>query len=151
MTTTIMTRPTPRSTEAAGPEYYCAACGGWHSGACPAATHHRQLGALLARIAAEADARVPDGRRARRTLQEMAPGYERQPILTMTQHRPAMADDACGLCGRWNCDPTTCPPAGIAPATVTAPAAGDGQCSRCGGRFPGWTGGICDACTATGR
>ncbi|MET8824175.1 hypothetical protein ABZX04_38470, partial [Streptomyces rochei] len=30
--------------------------------------------------------------RARRTLQEMAPGYERQPVLTL--YRPVMADDA---------------------------------------------------------
>ncbi|MDH6224336.1 hypothetical protein [Streptomyces sp. MJP52] len=26
-----------------------------------------------------------------------------------------------------------------------------GQCSRCGGWFPDWSGGICDACTAAGR
>ncbi|MFE6985813.1 hypothetical protein [Streptomyces griseus] len=48
------------------------------------------------------------GRRARRTLQEMAPGYERQPVLIL--HRPAMADDACGLCHRWNCGGHGCPP-----------------------------------------
>lgn len=27
-----------------------------------------------------------------------------------------------------------------------ATPANDGQCSQCGGRFPGWPGGICDAC-----
>lgn len=47
------------------------------------------------------------GRRARRTLQEMNPGYERQPVLIL--HRPAMADDACGLCHRWNCTGHDCP------------------------------------------
>jgi hypothetical protein len=66
----------------------------------PAAAH-RQLGDLLARMTREADARIPAGRRARRTLQEMAPGYERQPVLIL--HRPVMADDACGLCGYWRC------------------------------------------------
>ncbi|MFE1335858.1 hypothetical protein [Streptomyces microflavus] len=48
------------------------------------------------------------GRRARRTLQEMAPGYVRQPVLIL--HRPTMADDACGICGRWNCGGHDCPP-----------------------------------------
>ncbi|GGS24551.1 hypothetical protein GCM10010284_66860 [Streptomyces rubiginosohelvolus] len=47
------------------------------------------------------------GRRARRTLQEMYPGYERQPVLIL--HRPAMADDACGLCHRWGCTGHDCP------------------------------------------
>lgn len=50
------------------------------------------------------------GRRARRTLLEMDPGHDRQPVLQMT--RPltfaptasrAGADDACILCGRWLC------------------------------------------------
>jgi hypothetical protein len=26
-----------------------------------------------------------------------------------------------------------------------------GQCSRCGGRFAGWNGGVCGACKAAGR
>jgi rRNA maturation endonuclease Nob1 len=26
-----------------------------------------------------------------------------------------------------------------------------GQCSRCGGWFEDWSGGVCDACTAAGR
>ncbi|MFC9035385.1 hypothetical protein [Streptomyces arboris] len=33
-------------------------------------------------------------RRARHTLQEMIPGYKRQPVLIL--HQPAMADDAWG-------------------------------------------------------
>ncbi|WSX47508.1 hypothetical protein OG760_37605 (plasmid) [Streptomyces sp. NBC_00963] len=44
------------------------------------------------------------GRRARRTLAEMAPGYTRQPVLRLT--RPLTmrgADDSCPLCGYWTC------------------------------------------------
>jgi hypothetical protein len=26
-----------------------------------------------------------------------------------------------------------------------------GQCSRCSGRFPGWPGGVCNACKAVGH
>ncbi|MFK4123539.1 hypothetical protein [Streptomyces longwoodensis] len=86
-----------------------------------AATGTQQLGELLARMVREADARVPAGRTARRTVQEMAPGYVRQPVLIL--HRPVMADDACPLCGRWSCDPSSCPP-GAAPASTQARAAG---------------------------
>ncbi|MFF6859873.1 hypothetical protein ACFY9H_31390 [Streptomyces bacillaris] len=51
------------------------------------------------------------GRQASRTLQEMVPGLDRQPVLRMVD-RPltftptaarAGADDACVLCGRWLC------------------------------------------------
>ncbi|MEV7238048.1 hypothetical protein AB0N06_30110 [Streptomyces sp. NPDC051020] len=52
------------------------------------------------------------GRRARRTLTEMAPGYARQPVLRLT--RPLnfrAAGGACVLCGRWNCDGTCYAPA----------------------------------------
>uniref|UniRef100_UPI002F91A3B4 hypothetical protein n=1 Tax=Streptomyces sp. NBC_01553 TaxID=2975877 RepID=UPI002F91A3B4 len=56
------------------------------------------------------------GRRARRTLAEMAPGYERQPVLLLTRPLPMRAgDDACPICTRWKCDGTNCPPR-IAPA-----------------------------------
>ncbi|MGW5098192.1 hypothetical protein ACWEQ1_32165 [Streptomyces nodosus] len=137
MTTAIMTWTPARTTEAAvNPEYA-----------------HRQLGDLLARMVREADARVPGGRRVRRTLQEMMPGYERQPLLTL--HRPVMADDACPLCGRWSCDPSNCPPAGVAPAPATANTGM--QCDVCGGWFgvaaapsgpvTAWT---CSACQALG-
>ncbi|CAM5325695.1 hypothetical protein SFIMM107S_04463 [Streptomyces griseus] len=46
------------------------------------------------------------GRGARRTLQEMAPGYVRQPVLIL--HRPVMGQ--CPLCERWNCPGHDCPP-----------------------------------------
>ncbi|MFJ3213834.1 hypothetical protein [Streptomyces flaveolus] len=115
---------------------------------------HRQLGDLLARMAREADSRIPAERRARRTLQEMLPGYERQPVLTL--HRPVMADDACPLCGRWTCDPSNCPP-GVTPAPAPATASGQWQCDRCGNWFGvagapagpaiAWT---CGACQSIG-
>ncbi|QNP67963.1 hypothetical protein [Streptomyces genisteinicus] len=102
MTTTVLPQPTTVAPgAAAGPEYACDSCGRWHSGPCPAAAQ-RALGELLARIASENDASIPaDRRRARRTLQEMLPGYERQPVLIL--HRPRMADDACPMCGYWRC------------------------------------------------
>ncbi|MEU3855042.1 hypothetical protein [Streptomyces sp. NPDC029554] len=170
MTTAIMTRAAARTTAAAAdPEYACDRCGAFHSGPCPATAHHR-LGDLLARMVRQADARIPAGRRARRTLQEMAPGYERQPVLAL--YRPVMADDACPLCGRWSCNGSDCPPSGAAPA-LTAPTVsavpvvtggGMNQCDQCGGWFgvtaelpapasvrpapvTGWT---CSACSALG-
>ncbi len=150
MTTAIMTRPAAR-TAAANPEYWCGPCRTFHAGPC-ASVAHRQLGDLLARMVREADSRIPTGRRARRTLQEMLPGYERQPVLTL--HRPVMADDACPLCGLWNCDPTTCPPSSTAPAPVTS--GGGLQCDTCGTWFGVAQGGTtvtawtCAACAAAG-
>ncbi|MFI0141906.1 hypothetical protein [Streptomyces luteogriseus] len=99
MTTTIMTRSRAGST------------------AFDATAAHHQLGELLTRMVREGDARVAPGREARRTLQEMAPGYERQPVLTL--HRPVMANDECPLCGRWSCNGSDCPP-GAAPAPTLA-------------------------------
>ncbi|MGC5236300.1 hypothetical protein ACPXCL_26605 [Streptomyces albogriseolus] len=111
-----MTRPAARTTEAAAnPEYWCDSCGTFHTGPCATAVD-RQLGDLLTRMVRETDARVPAERRARRTLQEMMPGYERQPVLTL--HRPVMADDACPLRLRWNYTGSDCPP-GVAPAPST--------------------------------
>ncbi|MFH9016104.1 hypothetical protein ACH4C6_32585 [Streptomyces sp. NPDC017943] len=160
-----MTRPTTRTTAAAGPEYWCDQCSAFHSGPCSGLAL-RQLGVLVDRMVREADALVPEGRRARRTLQEMAPGFERQPVLTL--YRPVMADDACPLCGRWSCSGSDCPPgAAPAPAASVPVVTGGGgwQCSRCGGWF-GVTGAqsaaaggrrpapatawVCDACSALG-
>ncbi|MFE3144276.1 hypothetical protein [Streptomyces scopuliridis] len=62
------------------------------------------------------------GRQARRTLTEMVPGYIRQPILRLT--RPLTfrgADDACVLCGFWNCKGDC-----YAPAPVGASCTGTG-------------------------
>ncbi|MFG3384371.1 hypothetical protein [Streptomyces sp. NPDC047999] len=101
---------------------------------------------LLARMAAEGDARAAQaGRGARRTLQQMMPGFERQPVLVL--HRPVMATDACPVCGRWSCTGGDCPPA-AAPATIarTAPHGAAGQCQVCGGWFEGWNGGVCNVC-----
>ncbi|MEU6687720.1 hypothetical protein [Streptomyces sp. NPDC046832] len=132
MTTAIMTRAAAGVTVAAvNPEYACERCGNWHSGPC-SALPLRQLNDLLARMVREGDARVPAGRRARRTLQEMAPGYERQPVLTL--HRPVMADDACPLCGRWSCNGSDCPP-GAAPAPASPVTVSGMQCDVCGGTF----------------
>jgi hypothetical protein len=144
MTAAIMTRPAARTTGAVtNPE-----------------NAHRQLGDLLARMVRQSDAGIPAERRARRTLQEMLPGYERQPVLVL--HRPMMADDACALCGRWNCDPNNCPPASVAPEPATAD--GGMQCDVCGGVFgvlpapadmqatvPAPTAWTCSACQNLGR
>ncbi|MFJ4717462.1 hypothetical protein [Streptomyces sp. NPDC088785] len=148
MTTTIMARPALR---AAQPEYACQSCGEWHAGPCPDAAV-TQMNDLIRRMVREADTRVPTERRARRTLQEMAPDYQRQPVLTL--HRPTMADDACVLCERWNCNPTTCClPPGAAAQTAPPRSGGGWQCEVCGGVFGAapvteWT---CGACIAVGR
>jgi hypothetical protein len=150
MTTSIMTRAAARATgAAANPEYACGQCNTWHTGSCPGVAE-QQLGNLLTRIVREADTRIPAGRRARRTLQEMVPGYERQPVLVL--HRPSMLD-WCPLCESYHCDPANCPPASAGPAPVTANFGL--QCAVCGGRFNalpgpavGWT---CDACKNNGH
>lgn len=47
------------------------------------------LAQLLTRMTAEGDARAAQaGRRARRTLQEMAPGYDRPPLLSLHRVGP---------------------------------------------------------------
>ncbi|MFB7260638.1 hypothetical protein ACFCXH_00485 [Streptomyces nojiriensis] len=61
-----------------------------------------QVGTLLLTMAERDDARIPEGRRARRTLAEMAPGYVRPPLLRFNVPIRA-ADDACVLCGWWTC------------------------------------------------
>ncbi|MET9568487.1 hypothetical protein ABZY34_04965 [Streptomyces virginiae] len=61
-----------------------------------------QVGTLLRTMAERDDTRIPEGRRARRTLAEMAPGYVRPPLLSFNVPVRA-ADDACVLCGFWTC------------------------------------------------
>jgi hypothetical protein len=85
----------------------------------PAIDRNRELGVLLARMARQADDRVPAERRTRRTLQDMMPSFERQPILVL--HRPEM-NDACPLCGQWSCRGVCKPYPGNAPATAGAGA-----------------------------
>lgn len=104
MTTKIMARTLARPTEpGVNPEYACEACGVFHEGPCPADAVQATYDLAL-RIAREADAGIPQNRRARRTLQEMAPGYERQPLLTL--HRPPVLPASptgngmqCDICG----------------------------------------------------
>ncbi|MCX5079209.1 hypothetical protein OHA84_38360 (plasmid) [Streptomyces sp. NBC_00513] len=62
-----------------------------------------QVGTLLLTMAERDDARIPEGRRARRTLAEMAPGYIRPPLLRFNMPVRAAADEACALCGYWTC------------------------------------------------
>ncbi|MFJ2644376.1 hypothetical protein [Streptomyces sp. NPDC087511] len=60
---------------------------------------------LIRQLVADGDHRARAvGRRARRTLADMAPGAELQPILRLTRHLTfRLADDACVLCGYWKC------------------------------------------------
>ncbi|MEU0001830.1 hypothetical protein ABZ069_33460 [Streptomyces microflavus] len=63
---------------------------------------------LVEQLVADGDTRAATaGRRVRRTLQEMAPGYDRQPVLIL--HRPVMGGQ-CPLCERFNCPGHDCPP-----------------------------------------
>ncbi|MER8233197.1 hypothetical protein [Streptomyces sp. NPDC094049] len=56
---------------------------------------------LVRHLVADGDHRaLRSGRRARRTLAETAPGYTRQPVLTL--HRPRMAE-SCPLCAQSPC------------------------------------------------
>lgn len=61
---------------------------------------------LVVHLVGDGDRRAASaGRRVRRTLTEMAPGYTRQPVLWLT--RPLTfrsgANDACVICGVWSC------------------------------------------------
>ncbi|MFJ7416366.1 hypothetical protein ACIQWZ_37035 [Streptomyces sp. NPDC098077] len=66
---------------------------------------------LVEQLLADGDDRAATaGRRACRTLAEMATGRTRQPVLRMTRElafiptaSKAGADDACVLCGWWTC------------------------------------------------
>ncbi|MFF8798055.1 hypothetical protein [Streptomyces globisporus] len=62
---------------------------------------------LVGQLVVDGDDRAAvAGRRARRTLQEVAPDYVRQPVLIL--HRPTMGQ--CPLCERFNCGGHDCPP-----------------------------------------
>ncbi|MGQ4358286.1 hypothetical protein [Streptomyces drozdowiczii] len=84
-----------------------------------------QFHQLVDHLVADGDSRArAAGRRARRTLTEMAPGYGRQPVLRLA---PAVefrrADDACPLCGWWACRCGGIAPAPVQVATSAAGAA----------------------------
>ncbi|WP_413751712.1 hypothetical protein NRF20_00025 (plasmid) [Streptomyces sp. R-74717] len=84
-----------------------------HNGSVYERDETEQYHRLVRQLVNDGDHRARSaGRRARRTLAEMAPGYVRQPVLVL--HRPSM-NDACPVCTRWNCDPSNCPPS-FAPA-----------------------------------
>lgn len=99
---------------------------------------------LVHRLVLDGDDRARSaGRQARRTLAEMDPGYQRQPVLLLTRtldYRPS--NGQCPLCERWNCGGHDCPP-----SAAPAPAENSGQlqCDRCQGWF-GFTGWTCSAC-----
>ncbi|WEH43983.1 hypothetical protein [Streptomyces sp. AM 2-1-1] len=82
---------------------------------------------LVRQLVDDGDTRARSaGRRARRTLAAMAPGYERQPVLRLTRFLPMRgAEDSCPVCGRWSCKGSDCPPnSGVALSPVTAGATG---------------------------
>ncbi|MFF9690520.1 hypothetical protein [Streptomyces sp. NPDC014623] len=88
---------------------------------------------LVEQLVADGDDRAAvAGRRARRTLAEMAPGYDRQPVLLLTRPFEFRATDT-------------------APQSLPAPPSNSGglQCDRCQGWF-GVTGWTCAACLAVG-
>ncbi|MFH9656190.1 hypothetical protein ACH4MT_35615 [Streptomyces anulatus] len=77
-----------------------------------------QFNRLVEQLVDDGDDRAAvAGRRARRTLQEMAPGYVRQPVLSFLS--PAM--EQCPLCLRFNCGGRDCPPG----VTATRPECKD--------------------------
>ncbi|KIF72753.1 hypothetical protein QR77_41465 [Streptomyces sp. 150FB] len=80
---TLLTRP---AVTAVNPEYACDLCKGWHSDACPAA--HR-LHQMVRHLVADGDLRAAAaGRRARRTLAEMAPGTPGRGVVSASTPPP---------------------------------------------------------------
>ncbi|MFD5065640.1 hypothetical protein [Streptomyces sp. NPDC058394] len=82
-------------------------------------TETDQFHQLVQQLVADGDDRGrAAGRQARRTLTEMAPGYTRQPVLRLARQLTfRAADDACVLCGRWNCNGTCFAPAPVGAQT----------------------------------
>ncbi|MFD5065155.1 hypothetical protein [Streptomyces sp. NPDC058394] len=82
-------------------------------------TETDQFHQLVQQLAADGDDRArAAGRRARRTLAEMAPGYSHQPVLRLTGPLTfRAADDACPLCGLWSCEGTCFAPAPVGART----------------------------------
>ncbi|MFF7365440.1 hypothetical protein [Streptomyces sp. NPDC008125] len=91
---------------------------------------------LVQELVDDGDARARSaGRRGRRTLAEMMPGYQRQPVLRLTRPLPMRgAEEACGVCNNWTC---TCPP-WIPPADVHRAARNpEYACGTCSGWHSG--------------
>ncbi|WP_329046680.1 hypothetical protein [Streptomyces sp. NBC_01422] len=106
-----------------------------------------QFHKLVDRLVADGDTRAQAvGRKARRTLAEMAPGYKQQPVLLLAPtltFRPT--NGQCPLCDRWNCGGTDCPPSATASGAIEIESSGELQCDQCSGWF-GFTGWTCPAC-----
>ncbi|MCX4523983.1 hypothetical protein OHA69_41065 [Streptomyces anulatus] len=82
----------------------------------PERDESEQLLRIVKQLVVDGDDRAAvAGRRARRTLKEMAPGYIRQPVLNLLSP-PTMGQ--CPLCERFNCHGYDCPPG----ASAAAPA-----------------------------
>jgi hypothetical protein len=83
MNTLLLARPVT----AANPEYHCGACNAWHSGACPSALY--RLHQLVRHLVVDGDLRAAAaGRRARRTLAEMAPGTSGRGVVSASTPPP---------------------------------------------------------------
>jgi hypothetical protein len=82
-----------------------------------------------------------------RALVALASGSVAEMRARLAQQTQA-ADDACPICGYWTC---RCGKQSDTGSSVPSPATasdGGGQCSVCGGWFPGWPGGVCSACNS---
>ncbi|MCX4971024.1 hypothetical protein OHA98_41150 [Streptomyces sp. NBC_00654] len=88
-------------------------------GPMPDETDTQQYHRLVDQLVADGDHRAATaGRHARRKLGEMAPGYERQPVLLLG--RPLTfrsSDERCPNCDRWLCSGNC---GGVAPAPAPA-------------------------------
>ncbi|MEV2264543.1 hypothetical protein AB0J13_38575 [Streptomyces anulatus] len=113
-TTTLTTRPHAGIADDIGREDD----GGGHDGRGYERDETDRFHQLVRQLVDDGDDQAAEaGRRARRTLQEMAPGHVRQPVLIL--HRPTM--EQCPLCLRFNCGGHDCPPG----VTATRPECKD--------------------------
>ncbi|MEU5713978.1 hypothetical protein [Streptomyces flaveolus] len=103
MTTTIITRPEHRRTEASGDDMFARVLTAINSHRTPRTTARSRarftepaaaLGAHLLAVVRAQDAAIPADRRAPRTIAEM-----RARLTALTEDE----QDACGLCGYWQC------------------------------------------------
>ncbi|AGS73876.1 hypothetical protein [Streptomyces collinus] len=143
MTTAIMSRPQTPTPEHDPFSRVLSAINSHRTPRCENARPHRAapaaaLGAHLLAVVRAQDATIPAHRRAPRTVAEM-----RARIAALYEDE----QDACGVCGFWQCRCTEARTLTPGPAdAVPAPASSGGQCNVCGGWFEDWPGGTCDAC-----